>query len=40
MSSASTPVTSASVERRRRTWSRFTDKRVPTEYEFVSHDLH
>lgn len=39
MSSASTPVTSASVERRRRTWSRFTDKRVPTEYEFVSHDL-
>jgi toluene monooxygenase system protein E len=29
------PVTS-----RRRTWTRFTPTRVPTEYEFVSHDLH
>ncbi|MET7998233.1 hypothetical protein ABZU76_45875 [Amycolatopsis sp. NPDC005232] len=26
--------------RRRRTWSRYTDRKVPTEYEFVSHDLH
>jgi len=25
---------------RRRTWSRYTDRKVPTEYEFVSHDLH
>jgi toluene monooxygenase system protein E len=26
--------------RRRRTWSRYGDRKVPTEYEFVSHDLH
>ncbi|MGD9526915.1 toluene hydroxylase [Pseudonocardia sp.] len=26
--------------RRRRSWSRYTERRVPTEYEFVSHDLH
>ncbi len=39
-SSPSTPGTTSTTERRRRTWSRFTAKRVPTEYEFVSHDLH
>lgn len=26
--------------RKRRTWSRFTERKAPTEYEFVSHDLH
>jgi toluene monooxygenase system protein E len=26
--------------RKRRTWSRYTERRIPTEYEFVSHDLH
>jgi toluene monooxygenase system protein E len=30
----------AAGSRRRRTWSRYTERRVPTEYEFVSHDLH
>lgn len=36
----STLATTSTTERRRRSWSRFTEKRVPTEYEFVSHDLH
>lgn len=40
MSTDSPVATTSTLERRRRTWSRFTDKRVPTEYEFVSHDLH
>ncbi|MFC5993844.1 hypothetical protein ACFQE5_06415 [Pseudonocardia hispaniensis] len=26
--------------RKRRSWSRYTERKVPTEYEFVSHDLH
>jgi len=30
----------AAATRRRRTWSRYTERRIPTEYEFVSHDLH
>jgi toluene monooxygenase system protein E len=30
----------ATAPRRRKTWSRYTQRRIPTEYEFVSHDLH
>jgi toluene monooxygenase system protein E len=30
----------AAAPARRRTWSRYTERRIPTEYEFVSHDLH
>ncbi|TCK27600.1 toluene hydroxylase [Pseudonocardia endophytica] len=30
----------SSPTRKRRSWSRYTERRVPTEYEFVSHDLH
>lgn len=32
--------TESAVTSHRRTWTRFTPTRVPTEYEFVSHDLH
>ena len=32
-SSPSTAGTTSTIERRRRSWSRFTEKRVPTEYE-------
>jgi toluene monooxygenase system protein E len=38
--SSSPSGTTSTIERRRRSWSRFTEKRIPTEYEFVSHDLH
>jgi toluene monooxygenase system protein E len=30
----------AAVTRPRKTWSRYAERRIPTEYEFVSHDLH
>ncbi len=36
MSTDVTPTTT----RKRRSWSRYTERKVPTEYEFVSHDLH
>jgi toluene monooxygenase system protein E len=36
----STAAESAAPASRRRTWSRFAPKKMPTEYEFVSHDLH
>ena len=32
--------TDAAAATRRRTWSRYTERRIPSEYEFVSHDLH
>ncbi|GEL24811.1 hypothetical protein PSU4_37650 [Pseudonocardia sulfidoxydans NBRC 16205] len=28
------------LAQKRRSWSRYSERRIPTEYEFVSHDLH